>query len=92
MERSLWGTNNKNELAPHGSQLHSSAQHRGSCLLCEASDLDGPEVQLSHSESSSISHCSTTFSENEFNWDTELNRENELIPSLSAFLLSFTEL
>lgn len=69
-----------------------SAQHCGPCLPCEALDLDTRETLLSDSESSSISHCSATFSENEFNWDTALSGENELIPSLSAFSLSFTEL
>lgn len=49
-----------------------------------------------HPEGSPISHLSITFSGKEFNWDAELTKElngaNELIPWLSAFLFSFTEL
>lgn len=40
--------------------------------------------------------ASSTFSENEFNWDKVLTKqlkgENELIPLLSVFLFCFTEL
>lgn len=51
---------------------------------------------ISFLETFTFPTASSTFSENEFNWDKVLTKqlkgENELIPLLSVFLFCFTEL